>query len=37
VLVIAVVFGQFALAFRERRQLNPVEYYRTFAYIARGR
>ena len=31
VLVVAVVFGQFALAFRERRQLNPVEYYRTFA------
>ncbi|MBI5284032.1 MAG: glycosyltransferase family 39 protein [Chloroflexi bacterium] len=31
VLVVAAVFGQFALAFRERRQLNPVGYYRTFA------
>jgi 4-amino-4-deoxy-L-arabinose transferase-like glycosyltransferase len=31
VLVAAVVFGQFALAYRERRQLDPVDYYRTFA------
>lgn len=30
VLVVAVVFGQFGDAFRDRRQLNPVEYYRTF-------
>jgi 4-amino-4-deoxy-L-arabinose transferase-like glycosyltransferase len=30
-LIVAVVFGQFALAFRERRQLDPVDYYRTFA------
>ncbi len=30
-LVVAVVFGQFALAFRERRQLDPIDYYRTFA------
>jgi 4-amino-4-deoxy-L-arabinose transferase-like glycosyltransferase len=31
VLVAAVITGQFALAFRERRQLDPVDYYRTFA------
>jgi hypothetical protein len=30
VLVAAVVTGQFAIAFRERRQLDPVRYYRTF-------
>ncbi len=30
-LVTAVVFGQFAPAFRERQQLDPVAYYRTFA------
>jgi hypothetical protein len=29
-LVVAVVFGQFGEPFRERRQLDPVEYYRTF-------
>jgi 4-amino-4-deoxy-L-arabinose transferase-like glycosyltransferase len=31
VLIAAVVFGQFALAYRERKQLNPVDYYQTFA------
>lgn len=31
VLMAAVVFGQFALAYRERTQLNPVDYYQTFA------
>lgn len=30
VLSVAVVFGQFAFAFEDRRQVNPVEYYRTF-------
>ncbi len=30
VLVVAVAFGQFAPEFRQRRQLNPVAYYRTF-------
>jgi hypothetical protein len=30
VLVAAVVTGQFAIAFRDRRQLDPVRYYRTF-------
>jgi 4-amino-4-deoxy-L-arabinose transferase-like glycosyltransferase len=30
-LMAAVVFGQFALAYRERDQLNPVDYYQTFA------
>ncbi len=30
-LMAAVVFGQFALAYRERTQLNPVDYYQTFA------
>jgi hypothetical protein len=30
VLSVAVVFGQFAFAFEERRQVNPIEYYRTF-------
>lgn len=29
-LVVAVFAGQFAVAFRERRQLDPVRYYRTF-------
>jgi 4-amino-4-deoxy-L-arabinose transferase-like glycosyltransferase len=28
--VAAIVFGQFALAFEDRRQLDPVDYYRTF-------
>ena len=31
ILVAAVVFGQFGPAFRERKQLHPIEYYRTFA------
>lgn len=31
VLVVAVITGQFALAFEHRRQLDPVDYYRTFA------
>lgn len=31
VLIVAVVFGQFALAYRERKQLDPVSYYRTFS------
>jgi len=31
VLVAAVIFGQFALAYHQRKQLDPVEYYRTFA------
>ena len=30
VLVAAVVFGQFAFAYRERTQLDPIDYYRTF-------
>ncbi len=30
VLVAALVTGQFAVAFRDRRQVNPVRYYRTF-------
>jgi 4-amino-4-deoxy-L-arabinose transferase-like glycosyltransferase len=30
-LIAAVVGGQFTLAFRQRRQLDPVNYYRTFA------
>jgi 4-amino-4-deoxy-L-arabinose transferase-like glycosyltransferase len=30
VLVAAVVFGQFALAYKDRPQLDPVDYYRTF-------
>lgn len=30
-LIAAVVTGQFAFAFEDRRQLHPIEYYRTFA------
>ncbi len=30
VLVVAVVFGQFAFAYEERTQLDPIDYYRTF-------
>jgi hypothetical protein len=30
VLSVAVVFGQFAFAFEDRRQVNPIEYYRTY-------
>lgn len=30
VLVAAVVFGQFAFAYEQRTQLDPVDYYRTF-------
>jgi hypothetical protein len=29
--VVALVFGQFSLAFENRRQLDPIDYYRTFA------
>ena len=29
--VVAIVFGQFAVAFENRRQLDPIDYYRTFA------
>jgi Dolichyl-phosphate-mannose-protein mannosyltransferase len=30
VLVVAVVFGQFAFEYQNRTQLNPIDYYRTF-------
>jgi hypothetical protein len=30
-LLVAIVFGQYTFAFEDRRQLQPVHYYRTFA------
>jgi hypothetical protein len=35
-LVVAIVFGQYATEFRERRQLRPVSYYETFVARERG-
>lgn len=35
-LTVAVVFGQFSFAFEERRQLDPIDYYRTSVRHGRG-
>ncbi|MEX2247041.1 MAG: glycosyltransferase family 39 protein [Dehalococcoidia bacterium] len=35
-LMVAVIFAQFSFAFEERRQLDPVDYYRTYLQHRRG-